>query len=374
MRKNRLAHGKRMVGGLVLLALASCAGVLLVAWLGLYNVAASAGHWPIVDAFLRFGMENSVKARASDMPPPKLDDIDLIRLGAGHFHGGCAYCHGAPGSPISPVAESMLPPPPDLSNRIGHWRDQELFWIVKHGIKYAGMPAWPALQRDDEIWAVVAFLRVLPQLDEASYRRLAMGEVGIEPQGGREIATGQANADTVSACARCHGAERPPTSALVPTLHGQPAELLLAALKAYAAGDRPSGVMQPIAVGLSHGTMARLADYYAGLRPQPRAAPAMPDPARIERGRKLAEAGSTEAEIPACLSCHGQANLPLYPRLAGQPARYLEGQLRAWQAGLNDKTATGALMAPIARRLTAEQIADLSAYFSSLPAIAEAAP
>lgn len=374
MRKIRLALGKKVVGALVLLALASCAGVLLVAWLGLYNVAASAGHWPIVEAFLRFGMENSVKARASDTPPPKLDDIDLIRLGAGHFHGGCAYCHGAPGSPIGSVAGSMLPPPPDLSRRTNRWNDQELFWIVKHGIKYTGMPAWPVLERDDEVWAMVAFVRALPKLDEASYRRLAMGEVGVEPQSGREIATGQANADAVSACARCHGAEGPPTSALVPTLHGQPAELLLAALKAYAAGDRPSGVMQPVAVGLSHRTMARLAEYYAGLRPRPRPAPAMPDPARIERGRKLAEAGDTEAEIPACLSCHGQANLALYPRLAGQPARYLEGQLRAWQAGLNDKTATGALMAPIARRLTAEQIADISAYFSSLPAIAEATP
>ena len=39
----------------------------------------------------------------------------------------------------------------------------ELFWIVKHGIKYTGMPAWVALDRDDEVWAVVAFLNGTPR-------------------------------------------------------------------------------------------------------------------------------------------------------------------------------------------------------------------
>ena len=59
----------------------------------------------------------------------------------------------------------MLPPPPDLKDKVGLWRDGELFWIVKHGLKYAGMPGFPSLHRDDEIWAVVAFLRRLPSLD-----------------------------------------------------------------------------------------------------------------------------------------------------------------------------------------------------------------
>ena len=40
------------------------------------------------------------------------------------------------------------------------------------------MPAWAAQQRDDEVWALVAFLRRLPSLDAQSYRALALGGPG----------------------------------------------------------------------------------------------------------------------------------------------------------------------------------------------------
>src|SRR5690606_5450415 len=143
-------------------------------------------------------------------------DDDLVRLGAGHYHAGCAYCHGAPGLPITPVAEHMLPAPPVLTGRVFEWTDQELFWLVKHGLKYTGMPGWPVQDRDDEVWALVAFLRTLPDATGEDYRNLALAGVDIEPQGGEDIATGSAP-DTVSACARCHGGARSgPTSRLVP--------------------------------------------------------------------------------------------------------------------------------------------------------------
>ena len=38
------------------------------------------------------------------------------------------------------------------------------------------MPAWPVPDRDDEVWSMVAFLRVLPELDIESYRLLSRGE------------------------------------------------------------------------------------------------------------------------------------------------------------------------------------------------------
>lgn len=358
----------RLLAGIVSgLVVAAAATGLLIAWLGLYNVAASSGHWFIVERFLRFGMENSVEAHASRQPAPRLDDLDLIRLGAGHFHAGCAYCHGAPGTPINPVAAGMLPPPPDLSQRVGRWRDQELFWIVRHGIKYAGMPSWPAAGRDDEVWTVVAFLRRLPGLDEAGYRALAAGDVDIEPSSGEDIASGEASEEgAVGACARCHGGRRPPASRLVPTLHGQPAEMLAQALKAYAARERPSGIMQTMAAGLTEESIRRLARYYAGLPPlvQEQEGPDV-EPARIERGRRLALEGEAANEIPACISCHAPGVSPLYPRLAGQSARYLAGQLHVWKAGLNDRSAQGAIMAPIARRLTNEQVEDVAAFFAS---------
>lgn len=360
-----LATPLRLLGAAGASAVLVLVGAFLFVWSGVYNVAASTGHFRIVDYLLRFGMENSVRARAPDISLPDLDDEDRVRLGAGHFHAGCAYCHGSPGTPVSPVAASMLPPPPDLNDRVRLWRDGELFWIVKHGLKYAGMPGFPSLHRDDEIWALVAFLRRLPGLDRYSYRALALGEIDPEPQSGSEIATGQTEADAVGACARCHGAKGAPQSRLVPTLHGQPAAMIENALRAYATGERDSGVMQTAAAELSDAAIGRLARYYASL-PRPSAEPEIFDAAARARGEAIARNGVPSRGIPSCLSCHDTEAVPQYPRLAGQSARYLESQLAVWRAGLNDRSSTGKIMAPVARRLSVEQARDVAAYLASL--------
>ena len=357
------------IGAMILLG-------FLFLWSGVYSVAASRGHWAIMEWFLTFAMRNSVKTHALGIEGPPLNNPDLVTLGAGHFHSGCAFCHGAPGVAISPIARSMLPPPPDLATQMRAWRDRELFWIVKNGIKYTGMPAWAAQQRDDEVWALVAFLRRLPALDAGSYRDLAIGGLRIAPQSGREVATSESASAAIGACARCHGAERDgPDSGLVPILHGQPVEFLTSALQAYAGGRRASGIMQPVASDLAPQELDRVARYYAGLLPPSRPTALLPDvTAAIERGRRLAEQGDPAAKLPACIGCHDAQALKTYPRLARQNTAYMTNRLRLWKGGLTPSTDTEVIMAPIARSLSDRQIDDVSAYFTSMTASPAAVP
>ena len=140
------------------LAVATFLAALAFALAGLGDIAASRGHWPFVERFLDFGMRHAVKRHASGIEVPKLDDPNMIRLGAAHFHRGCAFCHGAPGIPVNPIAKHMLPPPPELAVTMRPWQPNDLFWIVKNGFKYTGMPGWVAIEREDANWAVVAFL------------------------------------------------------------------------------------------------------------------------------------------------------------------------------------------------------------------------
>jgi cytochrome c553 len=351
----------------VLAAVAIVAAMLIFAWSGLYSVAASKGHWPPVKWLLSFGMQNSVKTHAMGITAPGGYSEDQVILGAGHYHGACATCHGAPGLSAIEAAKHMLPPPPDLAVEVSAWRDRELFWIVKNGIKYTGMPGWVAQQRDDEVWAVVAFLKRYPALDADAYRRLAHGQSHVPPQSGEQIATSGAPAvEAAGACGRCHGTEQHgPTSKLVPTLHGQPAEFLIAALEQFASGKRQSGIMQPIAAELAPDGIAKVAAYYAALRSPQRSQDH--DDAAIARGRLLAERGDHGSKVPACAGCHGTSALPVYPRLAGQSGPYMRARLRLWKEGLPANSDTAAVMAPIARALTDEQIGDLSLYYASIP-------
>lgn len=342
-----------VAAGLLLVA----AGGLAFAWSGLYSVAASEGHLVIVDKFLRFGMQSSVRTHARAIAAPDLSDPDLLPLGAGHYYGGCMPCHGAPGHQANTVFQHSLPPPPDLVKARDVWRDRELFWLIKHGLKYTGMPGWSAPDRNDEQWAVVAFLKRMPDLSKAEYERLALGRYSEERVANEEpIKTLDAD---IALCARCHGsASETPTSGLIPTLNGQSAAYLMQALDDYASGARQSGVMQPIAATLSAQQKRDYAAYYSAIQ-MPRA------PATDGRGSELAVSGDAQRGIPACDSCHGEGRHETYPRLAGQSQKYLASQLRLWRAGIPRTGPLASIMAPIAAKLTDEDIDALAAYYAA---------
>jgi cytochrome c553 len=342
-------------------------GAFLFAASGIYNVAAGRGHFHVTALFLEFAMRRSVATHSLFITEPDLGDPDLIRLGAGHFHGGCAPCHGAPGEPRNPIALGMLPPPPDLAESVAPWSTPELFWIVKNGLKYTGMPAWPAQQRDDEVWAVIAFLRQLPTMGEAAYRTLALGNAEPLQRSARELVRLGSRGDAISTCARCHDDESAPTtSRFTPILAGQPARFITEALRSYASGSRPSGIMQPIAARLDPEAVAAVADYYADLARAPARPPSPELTEAIARGRTIATAGAPRLGIPPCLACHAGAAAATFPRLAGQHAPYLARQLHLFRDGVRRGTPQADIMAVIARRLSDEQIADVAAYFAHL--------
>lgn len=77
-----------------------------------------------------------------------------------------------------------------------------------------------------------------------------------------------------------------------------------------------------------------------------------------------AEAGKNKANT--CAACHGAAgvsNNPLWPNLAGQKDQYLIAQIKAFRDGQREN----AMMAPMVKPLSDQDIEDLAAYYSSLP-------
>jgi len=151
--------------GIVLVAVG--AGVYGWAYSGSYDVAADVPHWKVTSWFMDMVREQSIDARSSDLQVPNLDDPQLISTGAAHYSEMCVVCHRAPGVAESELRQGLYPKPPDLTR--GAPPPAESFWVIKHGIKMTGMPAWGKTHDDHKIWAMVAFLRKLPSLDAASY-------------------------------------------------------------------------------------------------------------------------------------------------------------------------------------------------------------
>ena len=81
------------------------------------------------------------------------------------------------------------------------------------------------------------------------------------------------------------------------------------------------------------------------------------------------DAAAGKGKAAACSACHGANGVgiaPNFPNLAGQKADYLLAQLMAFKSG-ERKGASSAIMAPMAAGLSEQDMADLTAYFSSLP-------
>lgn len=76
------------------------------------------------------------------------------------------------------------------------------------------------------------------------------------------------------------------------------------------------------------------------------------------------KAASGEAKAALCTACHGpQGNSvnPEWPRLAGQSAVYIAGQLKLFRSGVRDNP----IMKPLAASLSDQDINDLAVYYEA---------
>lgn len=168
------------ISKLLLLIIVLAAGLAFALYKGMYNVGATSPHNKAVKLILHESMEMSVKNHAKDIKAPDLGDEKMINSGFVQYDSMCAMCHGAPGIPESVLHIGLNPEPPELYEENDEWTQSELFWITKNGIKMTGMPAYGPTHSDEEIWAIVAFLQVLPNLSEQEYKSYALKNKNVD--------------------------------------------------------------------------------------------------------------------------------------------------------------------------------------------------
>ncbi len=82
-----------------------------------------------------------------------------------HFADHCAVCHGNRGDGKTAISEGLYPPAPDMRQaETQNLTDGELFYLIKNGVRFTGMPGWGG--GDEDNWKLVLFIRHLPELTE----------------------------------------------------------------------------------------------------------------------------------------------------------------------------------------------------------------
>ena len=330
--------------------------VVFAAWLGLYNVAATEGHNAFFGWFLHFVMRHSVQARATNRAGPSLDNPILIERGQVYADLRCSPCHGAPGRAPDIAAKQLLPPPPPIELLGAQFTPNQLHWIIKHGVKMSAMPPWASQERDDEIWTLAAYLERL-----RDNRREMFLPV--------EQRAGLGGTVTFGTCFACHGIDGNGRAGIFPKLAGLSSEYIRASLEDYRTSRRPSGFMQPFAFYLNPEEIKKFADYFGALTN--RSSQDVP-PAKgsaIGQGARIAEMSESTRAGPACQTCHvreHQSLFPDIPDIAGQPADYIETQLKLFRSGERSGSPNAEVMVRIAKGLSDTDIENVAAYFASL--------
>jgi mono/diheme cytochrome c family protein len=201
MGRRRIITMTAAIGGV-----AAAAGAVAL-YGGWYDVTATDQHLRPTYWLLDTGMRESLERRARGVQVPPLDDPALVVRGLAHFRAHCVQCHGAPGVAPSAFALGLTPLPENLVHVARIRRPAEIFQAVKYGLKMTGMPAWEFRLPDDDLWAVVAFVRQLPTLSPAQYAKLPASAPPSVPREGLPMVADPVRGKTAIlqyACVTCH--------------------------------------------------------------------------------------------------------------------------------------------------------------------------
>ena len=158
----------RKIKWLFLLCVLFLIGGMLTAlwWLpGMFSAKATPPEWEITIA--RFLRHMATPSHFLKMSNPITLTPKILAEARHHFADHCATCHANDGSGKTPMGPNFYPPVPDLRDSvIQSMQDGELFYVIHHGIRFTGMPAWGKgpPEEDQESWTLVHFIRHLPNI------------------------------------------------------------------------------------------------------------------------------------------------------------------------------------------------------------------
>lgn len=164
------------IAGRVIVALAAAvlivaAGVAWYAFSGRYSIAATEPHPPALEAAIDEIYHASVARQAAGIEAPALDR-ERAAAGAPIYAAECAMCHGVPEADREAWAEGLYPLPPHLPKDGTDLAAEEIFWIIREGVKFTSMPSYRHALSDEEIWSVTALVERLHGMTAEAYEEL----------------------------------------------------------------------------------------------------------------------------------------------------------------------------------------------------------
>lgn len=155
---------RNFIIGVVVTLLVLVLGGLAVATLGLIPTTADATPPRLERRIAMSALDASMERHAlrvnNPLPPTDENLIDGMKI----YTMNCSLCHGTLDNKPSPLEKSFYPPVPQLILDPLDDPEWHIYYAVRTGVRYSGMPAWNRALSEQDIWKVTAFLSRVQKL------------------------------------------------------------------------------------------------------------------------------------------------------------------------------------------------------------------
>ena len=176
---------------------------------GLPLALAHRDELPFERAYGGFAVGVVSRIMGGEATNPRANDPAALAAGRTAYTGSCGVCHGAGGDGRGRFGPASYPSATDLlSEPVKRRTDAQLFWVIKNGLAFTAMPGFGDAYKDEEIWAIVTYVRAL--------QRGAGNALEIPPPTAAQLTAANAAGDRVArgaavyfaqGCYLCHGVE-----------------------------------------------------------------------------------------------------------------------------------------------------------------------
>ena len=158
--------GKILIGAVIMLIILVLVG-LGFAMLGFLPTNANVEP-PHLEAHLAMSAVDASADRHAPRVTNPLTPTDAnLEDGMKLYTMNCAGCHGGLDRKELPFSKSFYPPAPNLILDPPDDPEWRIYYTVRTGIRYTGMPAWDKTLADQDMWKVTMFLSHIDKLPPA---------------------------------------------------------------------------------------------------------------------------------------------------------------------------------------------------------------
>ncbi len=109
-------------------------------------------------------LDASVGRRAPKVQNPISPTDASLTAGMKLYQENCSSCHGDIDRPHGMFADALYPRAPQFIEDAPDMPENQNYYIIQHGIRLSGMPAWKQFLSIQQIWQVTTFLSHMDKL------------------------------------------------------------------------------------------------------------------------------------------------------------------------------------------------------------------